>query len=229
MQVPLANILFGTSLLVLSFVPFKQAAGNTTSILITGDSAPGVASAEFDSFTAGPLANDGKFVFSSHLAIGPGGVTTGDDEGVWWFDGTSTTLLAREGTAGVPEVLGANFNSFSDLAIGSAGDVIVRAALENGPGGVTSDSDQGIWRYPGGVGSLLARTGSGDTPDVLGANFLIIPIPLKTSTDPRVAFNGTLVVEAGVSSDNDKGIWSYTGDVGTLIAREGTGRCAGSR
>jgi len=181
-----------------------------------------VAIAEFQSFTAGPLTKDGRFVVSANLTIGLGGVSAADDEGVWWFDGTSTSLLAREGSAGVPDVPGASFDSFSDLAIDTSGDVVLRASLTTGVGGVSANNNQAIWRYPGGVGSLLARTGSGNTPGVPGADFLSLPLTIQASTDGRIAFNGTLDNGSNVTDDNNKGVWSYAGSPGSLVVREGT-------
>jgi len=231
-HIPYAYILLGASLFVLMFASGQHALGNTTSVVITGASAPGTGSAEFDTVAAGPFTNDGKFVFSASLAIGPGGVTAAEDEGVWQFDGTSTSLLAREGSAGVPNVSGANFSSFSDLAIDSAGEVVLRASLEIGPGGVASGSNQGIWRYPSGVGTLLARTGSEGVPGVTEADFLSLPSSIRTSSDGRVAHNGALLVGSGalgleVTNDDDKGLWSEFGGVDTLIAREGVSSVPG--
>jgi len=220
LQIPRDHLVIGSCLLASTLALCQTAAGNTTSIFLTGNSAPGIISAEFNSFAAGPFTNDGKFVVTANLTLGLGGVIPANDEGVWWFDGTNTSLLAREGSMGVPNVLGASFDSFTDLAIDSAGDVIIRAALATDTGGVTSSNNQGIWRYPNGVGSLLARTGSGNTPGIVGADFLSLPTTLQTSSDGRVAFSGILDTGPNVTDNDDRGIWSYTGSIGTLVTRE---------
>ncbi len=199
---------------------------SATSIAITGANAPGVVGAQLDTFTAGPVNADGKLVFTASLINGLGGVTSNDDEGVWLFDGKSTVLVAREGSAGVPGVPGANFGSFSSAAIDSTGEVTLRASLQTG-GSISSSNNQGIWRYPGGIGALVAQAGSGNVPGIAGVNFAGLPTALQMASDGRVALSGTLAIGLGVSVSNDRGLWSYTGGVGTLVARESISNAPG--
>ena len=63
-------------------------------------------------------------------------------------------------SGGVPEIAGANFATFDELSANSNGSAIVAATLEPGSGGVTSQSDTGIWLFPSnGSAQLIAREG----------------------------------------------------------------------
>ncbi|NOY42173.1 MAG: hypothetical protein GXP26_10095 [Planctomycetes bacterium] len=216
--------------LLLAFVlPGTLAMAGISTIAITGTDAPGILGGIFSSVVAGPVNGVGNLVFQATLENGFGGVASTDDDGIWLFDGTSATLVAREGNGNVPDVLGANFQAFSDLAIDATGNIVVRASLETGPGGVTSDSNQGAWRYSGGVGELAARTGAGNTPGVGGGDFSFIPLTLQVARNGLWVHNGTLALGvAGVTLTNDRGLWSYdSGGTDTLIAREETSSVPG--
>jgi len=216
-----AYLVFSACLIMGTLSASPHVGAGTTALVLSGDSASDVTGAVFASFAAGPLTDDGKYVFSAGLELGPGGVTAVEDQGIWSFDGSSSSLLAREGSVGVPAVVGANFESFLDIAIDSSGDVLLRATLQTGIGGVTSDSQEGFWRYSGGGGTLAARTGSGDVVGVAGASYSFLTPSIQTSSDGRLAYNGTMVVEMDVSDINDKGLWSDSSGTGMLVAREG--------
>ncbi|MCA9229399.1 MAG: hypothetical protein KDA57_02000 [Planctomycetales bacterium] len=216
------SVVVSLGLLILVIVCSEPAAGGISIIATTGTNASGVTDAEFNTLSAGAIANDGSIVFAANLTHGPGGVTSSDDEGVWLFDGSNTGLIAQAGSAGVPDLAGANFDSFAKVAISDSGEVLLRAALESGVGGVTSSSNQGFWRYPAGSGALVERTGVVSVPGVPNAKFESFPAALQTSSNGRIVHNGTMAkVAGGVTIDNDKGVWSYSGGVGTMVVREG--------
>jgi len=213
---------------LVSFLPLACAGANTTTIAITGGDAPGAIGAQFNDVAFGTLNDHGEIAFSASLEQGVGGVTSGDDTGVWLVDGSGVTLLAREGVGNVPGVADASFQSFQGVSLSNSGAVAVRAALQTGVGGVTSTSDQGLWRYTSGGGSLEARTGSNSVPDVVGADFSLLSSVLTIAGDGRMVLNAALNVGVGgVSSNNDTGLWSYDGTQSSLVAREGVSSAPG--
>jgi len=201
-------------------------AAETTTLAISGADAEGIVGAKFDSVQSGMLNSSGQAIFLADLLPGSGGVTSADDQAVWLFDGATTTLVAREGVGGVPEVAGANYQTFRDTAIDDSGHLVLRADLQVGVGGITSSNQHGLWRYAA-TDSVIARSGSGDVPGLPGTSFSQFPIFLYVAEDGRVGFNGALALGGGVSSTNDKGLWSYEGGTGLLIAREDTSTVPG--
>ncbi len=211
--------LFG--LFVQLIICSQHAVAVVQTIAITADDAGGVIGGKFASLELGPINANGQVVFTAQLQQGLGGVGVADDQGVWLFDGASNLLVAREGIANVPGVAAGEFQVFHDIAIDTAGNATLRAALEVGPGGVASDSNQGIWKYPSGVGSLIARTGSGNVPGVAGASFAGLPFALSMNNQGNLALSGSLVIGGGISPLDDRGVWTYDSLGGTLVAREG--------
>ncbi len=197
-----------------------QAAGPVATIALTGDDASGISGAKFGALHAGPVNNSGAVAFTAQLQDGVGGVGTGDDEGVWQFDGSTATLLAREGLGSVPGVAaGGSFHTFHDVAIDATAGVTIRAELAEGLGGVNSGNKVGLWRFTGGVGSLVSRTGVDNVPGVTGASFGKLPT-LRLGSDGLLVFDATLKLGGGVSTSNDSGLWRYDTVGGTLVARE---------
>jgi hypothetical protein len=195
-----------------------QAAGSITTIALTGDDAWGVAGAKFGALQAGPLNNSGEIAFTAQLQEGVAGVGAGDDEGIWQFDGSTATLLAREGLGGVPGVEGGSFYAFHDVVIDTTGGVAIRAELAQ-EGSIDGGNNQGLWRFTGGVGSLVSRTGVGNVPGVTGASFGNLP-RLRLGDDGLLVYDATLKLGGGVNTSNDAGLWRHDLVGGTLAARE---------
>ena len=131
--------------------------------------------------------------------------------------GTTTTIaITGQKAPGAPA--GAVFRSFDNPVINDAGQTAFRSLLRQGPGGVTSNNDDGIWRDS----TLVARKGSpaGGTP--AGAVFRSIGNPLLNDAG-QTAYFGTLRLNSGgVDSTNDNGIWiTGTNGQSLLVAREG--------
>lgn len=210
------------AILILSLAIFdQQAHASITKIALSNDDAPGVTGGKFGVISDAVLNEFGQLVFSSQLKTGLGGVDPNDDDGVWVFDGATNSLLVREGSGGVPGLAGASFETFHDFAIDKHGGVLLSSSLKVGPGGITSDSDQGLWKYSGGVGSEIARTGSGNVVDVPGASFQGVSFPATMSTTGQVVYLGFIDVTSEVPSTENQGIWSWTETEHILIAREG--------
>ena len=119
----------------------------------------GVAGADFATFFEPLLSDSGDVLFKAELVNGVGGVSASDDLGLWVSDDTSSTLVARSGSLGVPGVGGASFADFEQLAINAQGKVLAKATLENG-GAVVPANDTGLWLFdPAGTDVLVAREG----------------------------------------------------------------------
>lgn len=76
-----------------------QSAGSITAIAVTGDDAWGIVGARIGEVHAGPTNDSGAIAFTTQLQEGFGGVGTGDDEVIWQFDGSTTTLRHAVGQA----------------------------------------------------------------------------------------------------------------------------------
>ncbi|MEQ8208611.1 MAG: hypothetical protein RH917_02170 [Lacipirellulaceae bacterium] len=127
---------------------------------------PGISGASFAGFQLPQLNDLGHVIVQAELMAGSGGVDSTNNQGIWRLEGSSgsSELVARVGSSGVPEISGANFDSFTDLTFNDAGQLALSATLEVGPGGVTLDDTQGIWVFhSNGSSELIARTG-----DVIG-------------------------------------------------------------
>ena len=139
-------------------------------------------------------------IFSS-LLLGP--LTT-------YADGTYDIIARRGGQApGMP--IGAVFSDFFTPTLNNAGQVAYGAFLETGPGGVTVDDNNGIWRDS----SLVVREGNaaGGTTGVYSS----LGTPILNDSG-QIAHRSSLVLGiGGVTVDNNSGIWRDN----TLIAREG--------
>lgn len=191
-----------------------------STVALSGESSIGTAGGIYEVIDAGTLSESGAVAYTASLEVGVGGVTAFDNEGVWRFSESSSQLIARTGVGSVPGVASGDYLAFYAAAIDAAGDILLRADLDNVP----ANQSSGLWRYSTSGSTLLARTGSGGVPDLVpSANFSTL------STTPSVASNGDFSFRAdlmidGVSifNDNNQGVWKYSGNSGTLIAREGS-------
>ncbi len=182
----------------------------------------GVPSASFDSFDNVTINAAGQMAFNAGLAL-TAGVTTANSSGIWKSTGgPGNQLVARSGSGGVPGVVGADFNAFGASLLNDAGQILFRATLTSGVGGVVDGNSIGLWSIGSSGNQLVARTGSGNVPGVAGASFADFGA-LAFNASGFAAVRGTLAVGAGgVSSANDVALWVLNGSGGgALIAREG--------
>jgi hypothetical protein len=172
--------------------------------------APGFTNTRFDSLgTALRHSSSGVLAFDGRLKS-EGGATAANDYGVWQDDVSGGSIVAREGQSS-PGVV-ANFEAFGAPVASNNGHVAFRGQLKLG-GGITATNRLGVWNYQSGVGSLVARTGSGGVPDLPGANFTAIEDPLMNSA-------GQLVLPATLNTGN-AGLWRYDGTTSKLLAVAG--------
>ena len=208
-------------LLFVLLVNISTTCGMVSTIAVSGDAVPGVALGQFDSFDRARINAVGDGVFTAILLQGLGGVTADDDTAVFKLDGNAVTLLAREG-GNVPTVAGTSFSSFSQVAIDDQGNTLVRGMMAQ-TGGVTSSNNHGLWRYSTSGDTLLARTDSQNVPGIPSANFETLPIEgIPFSGDGRAAFSSSLLTGGGVGTGDNRGLWNYQDNAGTLVSRKGT-------
>ncbi|MDX2148118.1 MAG: hypothetical protein SFZ23_11420 [Planctomycetota bacterium] len=203
--------------------------GVAVPIAVTGDAAPAIAGAQFDNFTSPLLSASGDVFFYSNLREGPGGIVF-DNKGTLWTGGTaSLRLIGRwdapaPGTGGVFLRFTSTFWSVNDL-----GQAAVRATLEVGTGGVTTQNDEGIWRStrqsdPGSL-QLVVREGD-PAPDIANGVFASFQASPPINNLGEVLVWGRLRQGTGVDASNDDVLYVARpspggADVLTLVLREG--------
>jgi len=175
--------------------------------------APGTAS-PFFGFSVPTLNSAGQAAFVGSLT--GAGVTSLNDEGLWFGTPGSLTLIARGGDS-APGAAPATYDSFGFPWLTSGGIVHFWSTLAGS--GVTAANNQAIWR--GTVSSLSMVVRSGDAaPGVpLGGVFATLDPPVMSSTG-SLAFLGTLS-GTGVTAANDAGVWSDVSGSVALVARKG--------
>jgi hypothetical protein len=190
----------------------------TQLLALTGDAQPGGGGAQLQSITAAALNEAGQAALLGTLKVGVGGVTAGNSS-VAWLVGSGKQLLARTGLAGAPGAAADPFSTLEAISIDDTGTAALSATL--------ASSNRGVWRYPGGAGSLVALTNSSVVPGVANAKFdLFFGNPIQ-STSGAVIINGRMLEGAGgVTLENDRGVWSY--DAGSsLVTRKGVSTVPG--
>ena len=175
--------------------------------------APGIAGASFLDFQLPHLNDAGQVFVQADLITGVGGVNVTNNQGIWRLeDATGTSeLVARIGSGGVPEVVGADFENFTSWTFNDVGQIALAAELAIGPGGVTSRTNQGIWILdPSGTSKLVARTGD----LIAGETILSLSLSADKAIGTR-AFNdsGDLVFRAELASGGD-GLFLYEAQAG---------------
>jgi hypothetical protein len=189
---------------------WKFAEAETSEVARTGSMhAPGFSNTRFDSLSFNVRHSDnGTHVYDARLK-GEGGVTSLNDNGIWLNINGAGSLVARENQT-APGV-GAPFDIFGTPSVSNNGDVAFRGQLKTG-GAISSTNRIGVWNYSAGVGSLIARIGSGGVPGSPGNNFTAFEDPIMNSS-------GQLLLNATVNATNS-GLWRYNGTTGQLLAIE---------
>ncbi|HEX6961026.1 MAG TPA: choice-of-anchor tandem repeat NxxGxxAF-containing protein, partial [Lacipirellula sp.] len=134
--------------------------GEATELVVRSGSEPqGVPGGQFAAFGA-PLLNDADSILTAAtLAPGVGGVTASNANGLWMFHAGGSTLLARTGVGGVPNVEEAHFAEFNSLALNANDTVALDATLSAGVAGVTEADNEGLWLFSSAGNVMVAREG----------------------------------------------------------------------
>jgi hypothetical protein len=171
--------------------------------------APGFSSTRFESLSFNVRhSGNGNHVYDAKLKY-EGGVTSVNESGIWQHVNGASSLVVRENQSS-PGVT-ALFEAFGSPTASNNGDVAFRGQLKTG-GAINSTNRVGVWNYTAGVGSLIARIGSGGIPGSPGNNFTAFEDPIMNSS-------GQLLLNATVNSTNS-GLWRYNGSSGQLLAIE---------
>ena len=184
-----------------------------------GDAAPGTAAGVNFSFVNSPVLNGaGQTAFVG--SITGLGVDSTNDSGIWSEGGGSgLALVARTGRAAPGTGDGVNFSFVNPPVLNGAGQTAFFGSLTGS--GVTAANDRGIWSEGGGAGlALVARTGRAAPGTGDGVSFSGFNSPVLDGAG-QTAFLGSLT-GSGVTTANDRGIWSEGGGAGlALVARAG--------
>ena len=200
-----------------TFNPATHAALRT--VALTGQQAPGAAAgANFTHLSsttttaAGPVINNaGRVAFAGQAMISGGATSTGI-----WSDATGTlAAAARSGTPAPGTTAGTNFSTFKNPLLSDAGRSSFDATVNT-----ASATNTGIWADGGGGLSLVARKGSPAPGVGAGVNFFTQFAP-SVNDSGQTAFRAQLS-GAGITADNDVGIWAEKAGTLTLMARTGS-------
>jgi hypothetical protein len=174
----------------------------------TGTSAvPGAGAAKFFDLGARVgTAHTGDFAFLGQLDIG-NGVNGSNDLGIWNFQGSSGSLIARENNT-APDVVGGLFNTFGAPTINSSNQIAFRATMKS-TASITTSNRLGVWVFDNGDGNLIARAGSAGVPGST-SDFVAFADPINNESG-QVAFHATL-------ASGEQGLWLYNGTSDTNIA-----------
>jgi hypothetical protein len=172
---------------------------------------PGVS---LDRFFSIVLNDAGQVVFSATLA--GAGVDTTNSIGIFSGSGDTLGVVVRQGDT-VPGT-NLNFGGLSLPILNDAGQIVFRARL-NGPD-VTTRNDFGIVSDANGVVGLVAREGDSAPVARTGVRFdSFVNEAIVMNNAGNTAFATTLT-GTGVTTLNDVGIYSASGDMRNLVARK---------
>jgi uncharacterized repeat protein (TIGR03803 family) len=162
-----------------------------------GSLAPGFASGVFAGFNDPVNGSGGAFAFAGRTSLNKGaGIHAGNNDGLWFHDGSKLTLIAREGDrpAGLP--MGAKWKTFNSVALPEGGAPIFYATLVAGQGGVTTASDTGIWAMDGeGVLSKLIQEGDPFGSSTVRSFQALLPVSGSPAQTRSFNSHGEVVIQ----------------------------------
>ncbi|MAY73148.1 MAG: hypothetical protein CMJ31_00200 [Phycisphaerae bacterium] len=171
-----------------------------------GNPAVGVDNAVYRNFYEVSLNEAGDAAFRGLLITDDGS----REWALWAGRRGAIRLVAREGqpAAGVE---GGLFGQFITFAAMSAEGALFQSTLQNGPGGVTSTNNTGIWIEQDGELRLIVREGD-EAPGANGATFNFLT---RATANRRgdVAFRARVVLDG----DPREGIWVYHASLDRLV------------
>lgn len=210
---------------------WSEGGGNGLELVaFDGRIAPGVTNGLFSGLDGNyPLINNaGQTLFRGRLAAAAG-ITGTNNSGAWIANpGAAPTLVVREGEIAPGTATGV-FSEQSDVngsrysGLNDSGQFAWLTQLLIGTGGVTGNSDFGIWRAGDGPTLMVGRE-SAAAAQVVPARFYgsIAATPVINSAG-QVAFSAPLKTSATTTTTSGSGIWLGDPAVGiTLLARDGS-------
>ncbi|MCH9058953.1 MAG: hypothetical protein IIB55_10030 [Planctomycetes bacterium] len=190
---------------------------NLTLLARSGTPATGTATGLETVFLTTPTQNEAGVVAYRAAALDPAVVVPDDIVLTLWRDAGTAELVAWTNPAAPP--LGKTY--FGDLSqtprLSHDGRVTFWASRVGNL--VAPENDGGLWRFAGGVNTLLVQ--EGDAAPGTGATFKRIPRQFAHTAFGRIAFTASLR-GAGITIDDNSGIWTnaFTGSL-ELLVREG--------
>jgi hypothetical protein len=174
-------------------------------IVAKNDPAPGITGSKFLHADCPAVDSFGDLVFKASVTgtARPNTITSTNNIGIWYYTGSSTSLLARTGTS-APGTTGAVFTSLSDPAMHEDGSVAFAGGLAGGDVLKNKSNATGVWLIDTPLPHIVVRSGSSaaDQPD--GQYKLFEQIVTQQATD--VAFLATLT-GASVNPKTNTGLW----------------------
>lgn len=168
-----------------------------------------------------PTLNDSENVAFRAVLAGTG-VTLANDTAILseTADGP-LAVIVRENS--VDPNTGSVFVGFDDPVTDSADNVVFRAKVKTGLGGVSTFNDQGIYRYVAATGAIQLIAREGTVPSGVFDGGTLKFFATAVADEAGGAFMATLAPNGStVTAANDEGIWVFdTAGVVTLVARQG--------
>ena len=156
-----------------------------------GEAVPQVPGATFDYLWPPGIDAAGNVLFSGYMA--GAGITSANDEGLWFGQPGAAMLVARDGWA-APDLPGIVYSGVASIseAVSETGWIVFTAFI-SGPGVTPEVNDRAVFCGPPGDFRLVKRTG--DSVPELGPNIVISG---TESMGAIISDNGTIFVGAGL-------------------------------
>jgi hypothetical protein len=168
--------------------------------------------------TGPPLLNGagGTAILATLSLLSPG-VTTDNDQGIWFGDHDTLELVARKGSQPPGTATGVACWVINSPVLSDGGKIAFDAML-TGPA-VTTSNDRGVWAGTAGNLALVARSGTPAPDTSSGVTFQGFSTPVVNSAG-HLAFRAGLV-GGGVNAGNNAGVWSTRSGSLDLVVRTG--------
>jgi|GEM_PF-1883782 len=146
------------------------------------------------------------------------GVNSSNVHGLWIESAGTLSLVARSGSSAPGVDSGVVFgSSFHGRSMNSTGQVSFFNSLVGN--GVDLSNNQGVWSNGSGMLSLIAR--EGDPAPGLGGDVMFGEFGYTSISDTGHTTFFNMLAGPGVTSSNDRSIWSDRGGTVSLRVREG--------
>ncbi len=200
---------------------FGGSVGNVQLILRKGDLGPNGEVTSSIGFST-QINASGQALFEVTYTVGTGtpAVTTANDKAIWLYTpGLGTTEILREGSPSpIPGTFFASPSLSAVSLFNAAGQALIGVDLT---GAVTVGSDdKAIFLASSSGASLVVQRGDA-APGIPGASFNTMGIFNMCLTDGGIVAITSTVMNGGVTTSNDSGLWTGTAGNLTLLAREG--------
>jgi hypothetical protein len=165
--------------------------------LMKGAVTPGISGGVFAGFKEPVNSPGGAFAFAGNAALDRiAGIHFGNNDGVWYHDGSELKLIAREGNqpSGLPT--GAKWKSFNSVALPDGSAPLFYGTLIAGQGGVTTASDTGIWAVDSdGIMFKLIREGDAFGNSLVRSFQALLPVPGSPAQTRSFNSSGAVVLQ----------------------------------